>query len=130
MGSTSFWVFKLCSNFTYSTTIILFGIFHFLRLRSRDVKPTRQKCLNQEAVSYFVILTALTFRLFVLCTNEVIFPSIWNQQTCIYYSMVVIELNIIVKFWTHLFVVLRSQVAEIDNGTKSIWFKLVCTFCC
>ena len=42
--------------------------------------------------------------------------------------MIQMELNIIIKFLSHLFVALRSQIAQIDHGKTLIWFKIVCSF--
>lgn len=122
---------KVSISTTLALIIFIYGIFHFLRLRYRNSKPPKNKCINLATVSYLVIICALFARLFVIFFGDI--PSYFhssisfmNEGTCTDYVKTVSEFTIIIKFGVHLFVVLRSRIAEINNGKTSIWFKIVC----
>ena len=112
--------------------IIIYGLFHFLRLRYRNIsnpKPSKRKCFSLPMISYIIIFSALFSRLFKLCS--LIIPSYYHlsllviNQSCTYYVLIAIELNIVIKLGIHLFVILRSRIVESHSAKRSIWFKIV-----
>ena len=112
--------------------IITYGVFHFLRLRYRTLsnpKPSKRKCINLPLISYIIIISSLLkqfFKLFSLIIPSYYHDSVFVTISCECYTILVIELHLIIKLGVHLFVILRSRIVESHSSKRSIWFKIVC----
>ena len=112
-------------------TVSIYGAFHILRFRFKSDKnqsnnSTCLKWINLKTTSYMIIIAAITVRLVSLLLS---IPGIYrsnhffNDQACKYFILIQIEISIILKFLTHLFVLLRSRITGHDEKL-SIWYIL------
>ena len=111
--------------------MLIYAIFHCLRLRYRESKASKSKtkCINLVMVSYLIIISSIltrSFAFFVFSASSSFHSSLFPNDDCTYFVMILIESMIITKFGIHLFVMLRFRIAETDATKISIWFKIVC----
>ena len=114
--------------------LLTYAIFHCLRLRYRESNASsiKVKCISLAMVSYLMIISSILIRslssvamfifIFPASYHSILFP----RNDCTYYVFIQMELGITAKFAAHLFVTLRSRIADIDAHNTSIWFKIVC----
>lgn len=112
--------------------VVICLAFHILRLKYRNLtrpKPSKRKCINLPMISFIIIISTLLSRLFKI--SILIIPAYFHlsplvvDESCTYYLLAAIEINIVIKFGIHLFVILRSRIVESHSSKRSIWFKIV-----
>ena len=134
MDSVDTFVAKALIVLPIEVILLTYAIFHCLRLRYRESKTSsiKLKCINLAMVSYLMIISSILMRSLASVAMFIfIFPASYHStlfpgDDCTYYLFIQMELGITAKLAAHLFVTLRSRIADINAHNTSIWFKIVC----
>ena len=116
--------------------MLIYAIFHCLRLGYKESKASsiKLKCINLAMVSHLIMIASILSRGFSAIVHLLLFLpdsyhlSMFPGSDCTYYIVIIVELSIVTKFAIHLFVMLRSRIADIQTQNTSVWFKIVCGF--
>ena len=131
MGLEDSIIFHVVYDWINIIIIVTFSIFHILRLHyNSKIREEGHSKFKLKQLTYLILILNvinLTKKSVLYLPAAISSNDYMTNNICYWHGRYIISMTILLKFCTHLFVVLRSRVAE---QKLTIWVKIGKSVCC